>query len=99
MGERHAIATMLLGGGLVIPLGLFVLLVGLLGSSAIPVGLSVAAVGLASLVHAKSTVLRAGAYWHWGSNSLTSRQRTFYWCGYALIACGLLLATFGRVLA
>ena len=99
MGERHAIATMLLGGGIVVPLALFMLLAGTLGPSAIPAGLVVAAVGLAALIFAKWTVLRVGAFWHWGTNGLTSHQRKLYWGGYGLIAFGLMLAILGRVLA
>ena len=92
MGQRSAIIMFLFGGGIVVPVVVLTIIAGSLGRSALPVAVLVQFVGFACLVTAKWPELAAGHLFSFGPRRLSARGRKCYWSGYALIACGLMLA-------
>ena len=93
MGQRSAIIMFLLGGGILIPVAVLAAIAASLGRNALPVAILVQVVGFACLVFAKWPELAAGHPLSFGPKRLSSRGRKFYWSGYALIGCGLVLAS------
>jgi hypothetical protein len=92
MNQRSAIAMFLLGGGLLAPLAVLMVLSAALGRAATPVGVITLAVGVACLVVAKWPLLRQGRLISFGPRQLSARGRRFYWSGYVLVASGAILA-------
>ena len=99
MGQRSAILTFLLGGGLLLPVALLVLFAESLGSTAVPVGLGAASWGAALLIRAKRRLLVAGEVFSVGTARLSPFERRLYWWAYGLVSCGLLLSLFAWVLS
>lgn len=92
MGQRSAIAMFLWGGGWLIPVGLLLGAASPLGRAATPAAVAMLTVGFASLVASKWPLLRNGRLMSFGPRLLSASGRRFYWAGYALIGCGVILA-------
>jgi hypothetical protein len=92
MGQRSAIIMFLWGGGIVVPLVALVIIAESLGRSTLPVAVLAQVVGFACLVFAKWPELAAGRLFSFGPKGLSVRGRKFYWSGYTLIGCGIVLA-------
>ena len=92
MGQRSAIIMFLWSGGIVVPLIPLTFLAGVLGSGALPVAVLVQVVGFACLAYAKWPELAAGHLFSFGPKRLATRGRKYYWSGYVLIGCGVVLA-------
>ena len=92
MGQREGIIVWLIGGGIVLPLIVLALLASLLGGAAFPIALAGSVSGITFLVLAKWRLVRSGKWLSFGTRQLTVQERRFYWIGYGLIVCGLVLA-------
>jgi len=92
MGQRSAVIMFLFGGGIIVPVWVLIFIAAYFGRSALPVAMLVQVVGFACLVFAKWPELAAGHFFAFGPKRLSARGRKFYWSGYTLIGCGLVLA-------
>ena len=95
MGQRSAIIMFLWSGGVAVPLVVLLVIAESLGRGALPVAVLAQVVGFGCLVFAKWPELAAGHLFSFGPRRLSARGRKFYWSGYALIGCGLVLAFAG----
>jgi hypothetical protein len=92
MGQRGAIVMFLAGGGLLVPVAMVLLLGHVLGPASVAIAIASLLVGVVCLVAAIRSRFELGQFWTFGPGSLTGRERYLYFCAYALIAAGALLA-------
>jgi hypothetical protein len=92
MGQRGAVVLFLVGGGLLIPAALVLLIGHSLGAAAMPIALGSLFFGFVCLVASKWPALRRGHLWSFGPGGRTGGARRAYWIAYVLLATGLLLA-------
>ena len=93
MGQRNAIVMFLLGGGLLIPAVLVMVVAPLLGRAAIPVAVGVLAIGVGVVVAAQRRASRLRLTEPLDESRLSVRRwSAMFWFGMALIGCAACIA-------